>query len=89
VADEGHYSLTTHNGDILVSIPATSNVTFDVRTYNGTLTPDLPVKGSVPSRRGGRGRYTLGSGSARMEIESFGGSIRLRDEAEAPRQGRQ
>jgi DUF4097 and DUF4098 domain-containing protein YvlB len=88
IADVGHYSLATHNGDILVSIPEQSNVTFEVRTYNGSFNPDLPVKGVPPARRGGHGLYTLGNGSARMELESFGGSIRVRDARAAGRSGK-
>jgi DUF4097 and DUF4098 domain-containing protein YvlB len=85
IADDGHYALATHNGDIIVSIPALSNVTFDVRTYNGSFTSDLAVKGSPPARRGARGLYTLGTGSAQMELESFGGSIKVRDGGAAAR----
>ena len=79
IADEGHYSLSTHNGDILVALPERSNVTFDVRTYNGSFSSEVPVKGHGPPRRGGHALYTLGTGSARMDLESFGGSIKVRD----------
>jgi DUF4097 and DUF4098 domain-containing protein YvlB len=89
VADDGHYSLSTHNGDILVSVPDRSNLTLDVRTYNGSFKSELPVKGNASPRRGGHGLYTLGTGSARMELESFGGSIKVRDAgADTPRSGR-
>ena len=84
VADDGHYWLVTHNGDIVVSIPAAANVTFDVRTYNGRFSSDLAVKGSPPARRGGHGLYTLGTGAAQMGLESFGGSISVRDAASPP-----
>ena len=90
IADDGHYSLSTHNGDILVALPERSNVTFDVRTYNGSFSSELPVKGNAPPRRGGHALYTLGTGSARMELESFGGSIKVRDVRNAaPRGGKE
>ena len=88
VADDGHYRLATHNGDIVVSIPGAANVTFDVRTYNGRFSSDLAVKGSPPARRGGHGLYTLGTGAAQMELESFGGSISVRDTAAPQRPGK-
>ena len=89
IADEGHYSLSTHNGDILVALPERSNVTFDVRTYNGSFSSEVPVKGNGPPRRGGHALYTLGTGSARMDLESFGGSIKVRDVRNAaPRGGK-
>jgi DUF4097 and DUF4098 domain-containing protein YvlB len=88
IADDGHYRLSTHNGNILVAIPDRSNVTFDVQTYNGSFSSELPVKGSAAARRGGHGLYTLGSGSARMELESFGGSIKVRSALAMPTSGR-
>ena len=77
IADDGHYTFTTHNGDITVMVPERSNLTLDVRTYNGTFKPDLPVSGTRPTRKGARGVYTLGNGAAQMELETFGGTIRL------------
>ena len=79
-ADKGHYSFSTHNGDITMTVPATANATFNVRTYSGEFSTSLTVKGPDTStvRRGKRVSYTLGNGSAEIELESFGGDIRLR-----------
>jgi DUF4097 and DUF4098 domain-containing protein YvlB len=77
IADDGHYGFSTHNGDIVVAIPPSANVTFDVITYHGRFAPDLPLKGSAPRRRGDHAVYTLGTGAAQMELESFGGSIKV------------
>ncbi len=79
VNDKGRYRFTTHNGNILVGVPDESNVSFIVRTYNGSFASSLNVSGPPKSeaRRGRRVTYTLGSGSAEMEMETFGGSIRL------------
>jgi DUF4097 and DUF4098 domain-containing protein YvlB len=80
LVDTGRYRFATHNGDIVLTVPETSNATFNVRTYNGELTASLPFKGPVPSeaRRGKRASYTLGTGSAEVDVESFGGEITLR-----------
>jgi len=80
LADKGHYSFSTHNGDITMTVPATANATFNVRTYSGEFATSLTVKGPDTStvRRGKRVSYTLGNGSAEVEMESFGGDIRLR-----------
>lgn len=81
VANDGHYRLTSHNGTITVAIPESSNATFAVRTYNGSFNSNLPVKGDADVRDVQRGRrviFTLGSGSAEFELESFSGGIRLR-----------
>jgi DUF4097 and DUF4098 domain-containing protein YvlB len=80
LADNGRYSFATHNGDIVLTVPETSNATFNVRTYNGELTASLPFKGPErpEARRGKRISYTLGNGSADVDVESFGGEITLR-----------
>lgn len=89
IADKGHYSFATHNGDITLTVPGTANATFTVRTYSGEFISSLPAKGPDPSevRRGRRVVYTLGNGSAEVDIESFGGEIRLR-RAGSSRSGR-
>jgi hypothetical protein len=53
-------------------------VAFGVRTYNGSLATNLPLQEAGDARRGQRTTYTLGSGSADFELESFGGTIQLR-----------
>lgn len=85
--DKGRYRFTTHNGDIGLTVPETANATFTVRTYNGEFgASTLPLKGPARTevRSGKRVSYTLGTGSAEVEVESFGGAIRLR-RAGAPR----
>jgi DUF4097 and DUF4098 domain-containing protein YvlB len=89
VADNGRYIFTTHNGDIVMTIPETANATFNVRTYNGEFGSSLPLKGPARAeiKPGKRAAYVLGTGSADVEMESFGGAIRLR-RAGAARTGR-
>lgn len=76
ISDGGRYSFNTHNGDLTVSVPERANVTISVSTFNGDFESDFPV--TITGTRGKRFNFTLGSGSARLELESFGGSIRLR-----------
>lgn len=86
-ADRGRYRFTTHNGDIGIVVPDTANVTLIVRTYNGSFNSTIPLNGPPKSevRQGRRNTYVLGNGSAEMEIESFGGSIRIRRPGTAER----
>ena len=77
-APGGHYQLTTHNGNVTVSVPETSNATFAVRTYNGGFSSGLDTTTQGETGRGRRSIHTLGTGSASFEIETFSGSIRLR-----------
>jgi DUF4097 and DUF4098 domain-containing protein YvlB len=77
VKDGGSYSFGSHNGDISVSIPEGANVTVTTATANG----DIDASFSLPlTNTAGKHRKTfkIGSGSARMELESFQGDINLR-----------
>ena len=78
-ADRGRYRFATHNGDIVADVPPASSVTFHVRSYQGRLLTSLDLQGPPRSevRRGRRTTYTLGAGSAEMELETFGGTIRI------------
>jgi DUF4097 and DUF4098 domain-containing protein YvlB len=80
IADNGRYSFNSHNGDIILTIADTVNATFNVRTYNGEFNTSLPMKGPERStvRRGRRASFTLGTGSADVDLESFGGEITVR-----------
>ena len=78
VAPSGKFRFSTHNGNIVVAVPETASAAFTVRTYNGSLNTNLALKTAGEVRRGQRATYTLGSGSADFELESFGGTIQLR-----------
>lgn len=78
VQDGGRYLLSSHNGDISFTVPQRSNATMSVSTFSGHFEADFPVTLSETSSGGKRFSFVLGSGSARVELESFGGSIRLR-----------
>ena len=80
IADGGHYTFATHNGDLLLDIPERSNATVSVRTYNGsfhTLFAALQAPSRAEAQRGKRVTLTMGNGSADITLESFGGSIRI------------
>ena len=80
--DKGLYRLTTHNGLIAMPIAEKANATVTVRTYNGGLRSSFPLGGDAADRKK-RFTMTLGSGSAHVELESFGGTIALRRPGEA------
>jgi DUF4097 and DUF4098 domain-containing protein YvlB len=78
MANAGQYRFATHNGNITMVLPESTNATFSVRTYNGDFSSNLQTKAVGEIRRGRRATYTLGDGGAEVELESFSGSIRLR-----------
>jgi DUF4097 and DUF4098 domain-containing protein YvlB len=81
ITDGGTYTFNSHNGDIKISVPENANVTLTVATANGDIDASfqLPFRGT---REKHRYTFKLGSGSARMEAESFQGDIELRRPSE-------
>ena len=80
IRDNGVYKLGTHNGDIRVGLGGANNATVFVRTFQGDFMADFPVQ--LPEGQNARSgskrfNFTLGSGSARIELQSFGGDIVL------------
>lgn len=76
IQDDGRYTFTTHNGRITLVIPETANATVTAGTYNGGFESEFPVRLTGTSRDR-HYHFTLGSGSARVELESFNGDLRL------------
>lgn len=73
----GRYTLSTHNGPITMTVPESADAAFSVVTHSGSIQTDFTVQlTSLNSRRSIS--FRIGDGSARVELESFNGSIRLR-----------
>ncbi len=75
----GDFSFGSVSGDIELRLPAGTSAEFSVGTFSGRIDNDLgpaAVKESryVPAKSV---EFTIGSGSARVEVESFSGRIRL------------
>lgn len=77
IADGGSYVFSTHNGDLTTMVSTDVSATVSVSTHNGAFRSDIPVRltGTSLSRQF---TFTLGSGGARLELESFNGEIVLR-----------
>lgn len=80
IQPRGRYSFVTHSGDVIASVQEGADVTVSVGTLNGDLNASFPL----PTRddRGRRVTFTLGSGSARLELETFSGDVELRRPSE-------
>ena len=79
-ASSGRYRFTTHAGDVLLVLPENTSATFVVRRSDARekLDSTLPLKPAAEGQRGRRMTYTLGGGSAQVEVEAFDGDIRIR-----------
>jgi DUF4097 and DUF4098 domain-containing protein YvlB len=75
IKDGGRYRFSTHDGSLRVSVPAKANVSVSVSTFNGDFRACFPVQLTGKTRH--RFNFTIGSGSARLEVESFDGDIKL------------
>jgi DUF4097 and DUF4098 domain-containing protein YvlB len=76
IQNGGRYELSTHQGDIAITMPETANATVSVNTFNGSFESDYPVTLTGKNQRR-KFSFTIGNGSARVDLESFGGDIRL------------
>jgi DUF4097 and DUF4098 domain-containing protein YvlB len=77
IADGGRYVLSTHDGDLYVTIPDGANARISVHTFSGDLDTDFPVE-----LEGDFGRkhisFTVGTGKALIELSAFDGTISLK-----------
>lgn len=82
----GRYTFGTHNGEIVLHVPANTSARLRGSTFTGTFESELPAttQGIEPGRRD-RGGFperdytaTLGSGEATVHLETFNGSVRIR-----------
>jgi DUF4097 and DUF4098 domain-containing protein YvlB len=76
LADSGYYRFGTYNGDVVIVIPDRANAIIAVSTFNGDFDSSFPV--SVTETKRHRFSFTIGSGSARVELSTFNGDISLR-----------
>jgi DUF4097 and DUF4098 domain-containing protein YvlB len=76
VRNGGRYALSTHNGDVTLTVAEGTNANVAVSTFNGEFESEFPVPISGTTK--GKGfNFTLGNGSAQVTLESFQGTIQL------------
>jgi DUF4097 and DUF4098 domain-containing protein YvlB len=78
--DRGRFKMETMSGKIEMVVSPDVNADFYIETYSGSIKNDI---GPSPVRTDEYGpgkelRFTAGSGGARVSIESFSGSVKLR-----------
>ncbi len=76
IHDDGRYFLSTHNGDITVTVPDGTNARVSVSTFSGDMEADFPItlSGDMDQRSFS---FTIGTGKALLEISTFDGMIQL------------
>jgi hypothetical protein len=72
----GRYRFASHNGNIAVGVPEGTGAVISVATQIGDVESDFPLR--IKEKMGKRFQFRLGKGGAVLQLESFGGLIRLR-----------
>jgi hypothetical protein len=74
---DGTYRLSTHDGNLMVSLPADVDAVVRVSTFDGEFLPEMPI--TLERFSGGKElSFTMGRGGARLSLTAFDGDIVLR-----------
>ncbi len=76
ILNGGRYNLSTHDGDITLSVQSNVSADVTVANFNGGFETNFPVVLRESQRK--RLRFTLGSGGAQVRLEAFDGDVFLR-----------
>jgi DUF4097 and DUF4098 domain-containing protein YvlB len=84
IEDGGVYTFGSHGGDIHLYLPGEMNARVEAVTLSGDMEVDFPGAPAEPTR--GKGlpglnekelSFEVGTGSARIDVETFAGTIRI------------
>jgi hypothetical protein len=74
---DGSYEFATTSGNIDVMLPESPNAKLSAATFSGRFSSDLPTTQNEARRNRRRHNATWGNGSARLDLESLSGNIRI------------
>jgi hypothetical protein len=74
---DGTYEFSTTSGNIAVALPESPNAKLTAATFSGRFSSDLPTTQNEARRNRRRHNATWGNGSARLDLESLSGNIRI------------
>ncbi|MFH1763977.1 MAG: DUF4097 family beta strand repeat-containing protein [Gemmatimonadota bacterium] len=84
IEDGGNYNFGSHGGQIWLYLPANINAQVDALTLAGDIevsypgAPTEPTRGEgFPGLREKKLSFELGTGSARIRVETFGGTVHI------------
>jgi len=77
IEDSGRYRLSTHSGDVTLAVSQSINATMSVSTFSGHFDAGFPITLTRTATEQRRFSFTVGDGSARVDLESFSGNIRI------------
>lgn len=77
ITSGGRYSFSTHSGSITLGVPRPLNATVSVAQINGSVSSTFTAVEASSGVRNRRQTFTIGTGEAVIEVETFSGSIRI------------
>ncbi len=84
VQDGGSYTFGSHGGQVWLYLPENINARVDAITLAGDIEVDFPGAPPEPTRDSGipglsakELSFEIGTGSARIEVETFGGTVHI------------
>ena len=82
VMDAGRYEFSTHSGDVRLELPSDAGADLSISTFNGGIDSEFPITlkagdHGVGAAHSKRLSFALGSGTARIVVETFSGDITL------------
>ena len=86
IADNGRYNFEAHSGDVTLRIAGSFNATVSVSTFNGDFASDFPITIMPGQHNQKEWEFRQGTGSARVRLQSFNGTINLRRAIGSPRE---
>ena len=85
----GRYEFSSHAGSVTVRVPADVSAAVSLQSYSGEIESDFPITLEGGATIGGHPRtidFRLGSGGARITMNSFSGSVVLQRAGTSNRQ---
>ncbi|MDQ6738244.1 MAG: DUF4097 domain-containing protein [Gemmatimonadota bacterium] len=80
-ARAGRYDFETHSGRTDIRLGSNANATVSVETFSGSVSNDFPGAvrraNSDPDENSTNYNYVIGSGSARVRVETFSGTVHI------------
>jgi DUF4097 and DUF4098 domain-containing protein YvlB len=76
-------SAESHSGSVVLNLPADTSARFQIETFSGSINNEFGGGEAERTSRYAPGKrldFTLGSGDAQVSVESFSGSVTLRQQ---------
>jgi hypothetical protein len=78
IDSKGKYDFKTLSGDVVMTLPRQPDATVSAVTFSGDLDSAFPITTAAGRSRRHRFNATWGTGTAKLDLESFSGDIRIR-----------